>query len=53
MTPTMDDEELYEAGYNRVYDTLELERNLDHVERVMGAGAAQVGGGRKPMCSGR
>ncbi|MGD0292215.1 MAG: deoxyhypusine synthase family protein, partial [Candidatus Binataceae bacterium] len=31
------DEELYEAGYNRVYDTLEPEQNLDDVERVMAA----------------
>jgi deoxyhypusine synthase len=29
------DEELYEQGYNRVYDTLEPEQNLDHVEEVM------------------
>ena len=33
--PRMSDVELYEAGYNRVYDTLEPEKNLDHVERVM------------------
>src|SRR5581483_3514994 len=31
------DEELYEQGYNRVYDTLEPERNLDDVEEVMAA----------------
>jgi deoxyhypusine synthase len=31
----MDDTELYEKGYNRVYDTLELESNLDDVERIM------------------
>jgi deoxyhypusine synthase len=29
------DEELYEQGYNRVYDTLEPEQNLDDVEEVM------------------
>ena len=34
--PSMNDEELYEAGYNRVYDTLEPERNLDEVEQVVG-----------------
>jgi deoxyhypusine synthase len=34
--PDLSDEELYEAGYNRVYDTIEPERNLDDVERVMG-----------------
>ena len=33
--PKMNDVQLYEAGYNRVYDTLEPEKNLDHVERVM------------------
>jgi deoxyhypusine synthase len=30
--PGMDDKALYEKGYNRVYDTLELESNLDEVE---------------------
>jgi deoxyhypusine synthase len=30
----MDDTELYYAGYDRVYDTLELERNLDDVETI-------------------
>ncbi|HMB70455.1 MAG TPA: deoxyhypusine synthase family protein [bacterium] len=33
--PRMDDTELYEKGYNRVYDTLELESNLDDVERIL------------------
>src|ERR1700728_411120 len=31
----MDDKELFEAGYNRVYDSLEPETNLDHVEKVV------------------
>src|SRR3979490_3348404 len=31
----MDDNELFQAGYNRVYDSLEPESNLDHVEKVM------------------
>ncbi|MBN1871733.1 MAG: deoxyhypusine synthase family protein [Candidatus Omnitrophica bacterium] len=30
----MDDTELYYAGYDRVYDTLELEKNLDDVEII-------------------
>ncbi len=30
--PSMDDEELFAKGYNRVYDTLEMEANLNHVE---------------------
>src|SRR5579872_6081628 len=35
VNPDFKDEELYEAGYNRVYDTIEPERNLDDVERVV------------------
>jgi len=31
----MDDRKLFLAGYNRVYDSLEPEVNLDHVEEVM------------------
>jgi len=31
----MDDNELFQAGYNRVYDSLEPETNLDHVEKVV------------------
>ncbi|HEY2455988.1 MAG TPA: deoxyhypusine synthase family protein [Candidatus Acidoferrum sp.] len=33
----MNDEELFLAGYNRVYDSLEPETNLDHVEEVVDA----------------
>src|SRR6202171_5851882 len=33
--PKMDDKELFEAGYNRVYDSLGPERNLAHIEQVM------------------
>ena len=33
--PSMSDEVLYEKGYNRVYDTIELEKNLDDVERLL------------------
>jgi deoxyhypusine synthase len=31
----MQDEDLYDRGYNRVYDTIELEKNLDDVERIL------------------
>jgi deoxyhypusine synthase len=31
--PRVSDEELFEKGYNRVYDTLEMEANLNYVER--------------------
>ncbi|MEO8362043.1 MAG: deoxyhypusine synthase family protein, partial [Vicinamibacteria bacterium] len=30
--PAVSDEELFDKGYNRVYDTLEMEANLNHVE---------------------
>jgi len=33
--PDVPDTDLYEQGYNRVYDTLEPETNLDDVEQVM------------------
>jgi len=32
----MADESLYARGYNRVYDTIELEKNLDDAERLLG-----------------
>ncbi len=34
-TWNMDDSELYEKGYDRVYDTLELEKNLDDVSFIV------------------
>ncbi len=30
--PSISDQTLYERGYNRVYDTLEMESNLNHIE---------------------
>jgi deoxyhypusine synthase len=33
----LDDSELFWAGYNRVYDSLEPEINLDHVEEMAGS----------------
>jgi deoxyhypusine synthase len=33
--PAMSDEELYDKGYDRVYDTLELESSLDDIERIV------------------
>lgn len=32
---SMRDDELFEKGYNRVYDTIELEQNLDDVEEML------------------
>src|SRR5688500_15618215 len=33
--PRMNDVELLDKGYDRVYDTLELEQNLDDVDRIV------------------
>jgi deoxyhypusine synthase len=33
--PKMDDRELFHAGYNRVYDSLEPESNLDYIEEIV------------------
>ncbi|GIW94625.1 MAG: deoxyhypusine synthase [Pirellulaceae bacterium] len=33
--PVMSDQELFEKGYNRVYDTLEMEANLNDVELLV------------------
>jgi deoxyhypusine synthase len=46
----MRDEELYEKGYNRVYDTIELEKNLDDVERILDRALAEVEPG-SVLCS--
>lgn len=34
-TPGMNDAELYDKGYDRVYDTLELETNFDAIELIV------------------
>ena len=34
--PSVSDEELFRKGYNRVYDTLEMEANLNYVEQIEG-----------------
>ena len=46
----MDDTELFEAGYNRVYDSLEPETNLDHVEEVVD-GILDVWDAEETVCS--
>ncbi len=33
--PTMHDDDLFSKGYNRVYDTIELEKNLDAAEQIL------------------
>jgi len=40
--PSMRDEELFDRGYNRVYDTIELEKNLDDAEALLDAVLSQI-----------
>lgn len=46
----LNDVELYEAGYNRVYDTLEPETNLNFVEGIV-AGILERWDASETMCS--
>ncbi|MGD8897032.1 MAG: deoxyhypusine synthase family protein [Acidobacteriota bacterium] len=41
--PRMADEELFDKGYNRVYDTLEMEANLNEVEEFNGRALERLG----------
>jgi deoxyhypusine synthase len=41
--PRMSDEELFEKGYNRVYDTLEMEANLNYVEEFSAKALDRLG----------
>jgi hypothetical protein len=48
--PSMRDEDLYLRGYNRVYDTIELEKNLDDTERILQATLSSLSDDA-PLCS--
>jgi deoxyhypusine synthase len=48
--PAMDDTTLYDHGYNRVYDTLELEQNLDDVADIFEQVLADISPA-DPLCS--
>jgi deoxyhypusine synthase len=49
----MNDVELYEAGYNRVYDTLEPETNLNFVEGIVSKILEDWDAEKEVMCSWR
>ncbi len=49
-TWNMKDEDLYEKGYDRIYDTLELEKNLDNVSLIVDEVLEKVDAG-DPLCS--
>ena len=46
----MNDTLLYERGYNRVYDTIELEKNLDSTEAILNAVLSKIEPG-STLCS--
>jgi deoxyhypusine synthase len=50
--PAMTDDELFERGYNRVFDSIELERNLDDVEQIFRA-VLEKSPGMDDWCSNR
>jgi deoxyhypusine synthase len=41
--PSVSDEELFDKGYNRVYDTLEMEANLNYVEEFSAKALDRLG----------
>ena len=45
--PGMSDKELFEKGYNRVYDTLEMEENLNRIERFNARALEEVSAERE------
>lgn len=45
--PRMSDEELFDKGYNRVYDTLEMEANLNYVEEFSSKAMDRLGDQRE------
>ncbi|NQT38674.1 MAG: deoxyhypusine synthase family protein [Planctomycetes bacterium] len=48
--PQVGDRELYAKGYNRVYDTLEMETNLADAQEIVGRVLAEMDPSQ-PMCS--
>lgn len=45
------DADLYALGYNRVYDTLEMERNLNHIEEMISLVLKRMDLGKTPLSS--
>src|SRR5262245_42644762 len=48
--PRMSDEELFDKGYNRVYDTLEMEANLNYVEEFSAQAIDALGPEQELSC---
>ncbi len=49
--PGASDKDLFEEGYNRIYDTLEMEASLNHVEEFVSRAVRDLAAGGKTMSS--
>jgi deoxyhypusine synthase len=49
--PSKSDADLYDLGYNRIYDTLEMEKNLNHIEEVISKVIERMNLESTPLCS--
>ncbi|MEW6185651.1 MAG: deoxyhypusine synthase family protein [Thermodesulfobacteriota bacterium] len=49
--PSQSDAELYALGYNRIYDTLEMEMNLNHIEEIISKVLEGLDLGNTPLSS--
>jgi deoxyhypusine synthase len=47
VNPVINDTELFEKGYNRVYDTVEMEANLNYVETIVSQTLQRIGEGQQ------
>lgn len=50
-SPSKTDSELYALGYNRVFDTLEMEKNLNHIEEVISRVLERIDLDKAPLSS--
>ncbi len=51
VAPGFDDQDLWAKGYNRVYDTVEMEANLNQVETVVGKTLERMAPADDALCS--
>jgi len=49
--PSKTDADLYALGYNRIYDTLEMEKNLNHIEEMISSVLNRMDLGKTPVSS--
>jgi deoxyhypusine synthase len=52
-SPSHSDVDLYASGYNRIYDTLEMEKNLNHIEEIISQVLDRLDMEKEPLSSER